>query len=83
MIRCRCILFTLVTLTFANVDVNKIFFRHKRPSVDWGIEMFQIDNYQESFKLQTPQLSVFLRANHYYYNEIWELKMQVLIKHYL
>lgn len=36
--------------------------------------MFQIDNYQESFKLQTPQLSVFLRANHYYYNEIWELK---------
>lgn len=44
--------------------------------------MFQIDNYQESFKLQAPQLSVFSRANHHYYKEIWQLKVQVLIKHY-
>jgi len=28
--------------------------------------MFQIDNYQESFKPQVPQLSVFSRANHHY-----------------
>lgn len=32
-IRCRCTVFTLVILTFANVDENKIFFRHKWPSV--------------------------------------------------
>lgn len=31
--RCRYTLLTLVTLTFANVEANKIFFRTKCPSV--------------------------------------------------
>lgn len=59
----------LLLVTVANIDMNKIF-RHKWSSVGWRIEMFQIDNYKESFKLQGPPLSVFRRDNHHYYKEI-------------
>lgn len=44
--------------------------------------MLQIDNCQESFKLQAPPVSVFSRASHHYHEEMWQLKAQVLIKHH-
>lgn len=43
--------------------------------------MFQIDNYQGSFKLQAPPVSVCSRASHHYDEEMWQLRAQVLIKH--
>lgn len=45
--------------------------------------MFQIYNYEGSFNLQEPQLSIFSRAKRHYYKEIWQLRVWVLIKHYM